>query len=105
MKLLFPKQNYNVLSLSSYTYISVRDLCIFRIGLPILLQGNMWTDPVNIQIDYRHMNVEIGTEECINGIFLAVWIRHARVFKLGLVIFTLLIKIVFTYLKALSQEN
>jgi hypothetical protein len=58
------------------------------------------------------MNVEIGTKaaqfpekECINGIFLAVWIRHVRVFKLGLVIFTLLINIVFTYLKALSQEN
>jgi hypothetical protein len=30
MKLLFPKQNYNVLSPSSYTQISVRDLyCIF----------------------------------------------------------------------------
>jgi hypothetical protein len=26
MKLLFPKQNYNVLSPSSYTHISVRDL-------------------------------------------------------------------------------
>jgi hypothetical protein len=51
MKLLFPKQNYsmwNVLSPSSYTHISVRDLYISRIGLPILLQGNMWTDPGNI---------------------------------------------------------
>jgi hypothetical protein len=48
MELLFPKQNYNVLSPSSYTRISVRDLCISRIGLPILLQGNMWTDPGNI---------------------------------------------------------
>jgi hypothetical protein len=47
MKLLFPKQNYNVLSPSSYTHISVRDLYISRIGLPILLQGNMWTDPGN----------------------------------------------------------
>ncbi len=37
-KLLFPKQNYNVLSPSSFTYISVRDLYISRIGLPILLQ-------------------------------------------------------------------
>ncbi len=34
MKLLFPKQNYNVLSLSSFTHISVRDLYISRIGLP-----------------------------------------------------------------------
>ncbi len=50
MKLLFPKQNYmyNVLSPSSYTHISVRDFYISRIGLPILLQGNMWTDPGNI---------------------------------------------------------
>jgi hypothetical protein len=48
MKLLFPKQNYNLLSPSSYTNISVRDLHISRIGLPILQQGNMWTDPGNI---------------------------------------------------------
>jgi hypothetical protein len=40
MKLIFPKQNYDVLSPSSYT---VRDLYISRIGLPS--QGNMWTDP------------------------------------------------------------
>ncbi len=39
MKLLFPKQNYNVLSPSSYTHISVRDLYISRIGLPILLHA------------------------------------------------------------------
>ncbi len=37
MKLLFPKQNYNVLSPSSYTHISVRDSYISRISLPILL--------------------------------------------------------------------
>ncbi len=48
MKLLFPKQNYNVLSLRSYTDISVRDLYISRISLPILLQGNRWTYPRNI---------------------------------------------------------
>jgi hypothetical protein len=48
MKLLFPTQNYNVLSPGSYTRISVRDLYISRIKLPILLQGNMWTDPGSI---------------------------------------------------------
>jgi hypothetical protein len=67
MKLLFPKQNYNVLSPSSYTRISVRDLDISRIGLLILLQKKMWTDPGKIQIAHRHMNVvEIGTEPRIS---------------------------------------
>jgi hypothetical protein len=57
-KLLFPKQNYNALSPSSYNHISVIDLYISRIA-------------------HRHMNVEIGTEaaqfpekEYINGIFV-----------------------------------
>jgi hypothetical protein len=28
--------------------VSVRDLYISRMGLPILLQGNLWTNPGNI---------------------------------------------------------
>ena len=48
MKLVFPIQKYNVLSPSSYTHISVRDLYISRIDLPILLQENMWPNPGNM---------------------------------------------------------
>jgi hypothetical protein len=44
INLLFPKQNYNVLSPSSYTHTPVRDLYISRIGLPILLHGNTYVD-------------------------------------------------------------
>jgi hypothetical protein len=44
---LVSKQNHNVMSPSSYTHISARDLYISRIGLPILLQENMWTVPGN----------------------------------------------------------
>ncbi len=54
---LFPKQNYNVLSPSSFTHISVRDLYIPMIGLPILLQPNMWILGI-----YKSLN----THECGN---------------------------------------
>jgi hypothetical protein len=39
MKLLFPKQNYNDLSPSSYTHISVRNLYVSRIGLKYVDQS------------------------------------------------------------------
>jgi hypothetical protein len=48
MKLLFPKHKYNVLSPKSHTHISVRNLYISRIDLPLLLQGNIWTNLGNI---------------------------------------------------------
>ena len=50
---LFPKHNYNVLPPNSYTHISVRDL-------HILLQLNMWTDPVILYINRSQ------THECGN---------------------------------------
>jgi hypothetical protein len=45
---LFPKKNYNVLSPNVRIHVSVGDLYIPRIGLPILLQPNRQTDPGNI---------------------------------------------------------
>ncbi len=52
--------------------------------------GNMWTDPGNIQIAHRHMNVEIVAEaaqfpekEYINGIAVAVQMRFTYFHKLA----------------------
>ncbi len=40
-----------------HMHVSVSDFYISTIDLPILLQENMWTNPGNIKIAYRHMNV------------------------------------------------
>jgi hypothetical protein len=61
MKLLFSKQIYYVLSPSSYTYISVRDLYISRISPPILLQG----DTVYVDRSWEYLN-RSKTHECGN---------------------------------------
>jgi hypothetical protein len=46
-----------------HIHVSVSNFYIFpRFDLPILLQENIWTDPGNIKLAHRHMNVEIGTE-------------------------------------------
>ncbi len=63
MKMLFPKQNYNVLSPSSYTHIPVRNLHISWIGMPILLQGNMWI--VDLSSEYINRS-QTQTHECGN---------------------------------------
>ena len=42
-----PKQNYNVLSPNFHIHVSVRDLYIPRIGMPILTELNRQTDPGN----------------------------------------------------------
>jgi hypothetical protein len=54
-KQIIPVPNFHV-------HVFVSDLCIATMGLPILLQENMWTGPGNIYIANRHMNVGIGTE-------------------------------------------
>jgi hypothetical protein len=80
MKLLFPKQNYNDLSPSSYTHIICERFIYFQDRSIYSAAGKyMWTNQGNIYISHRHMNVEIVSEaaqfpekEYINGIFLAV---------------------------------
>jgi hypothetical protein len=79
MKLLFPKQNYNVLPPSSYINISV-EIYIFP-GSVCLFCCREICGPILglFKIAHRHLNMEIGTEaaqfpenEYMNGIFLAV---------------------------------
>jgi hypothetical protein len=76
-KQLFSEEKLLGLSLNFHINVSVFDLYIPTIGLPILLQENMWPDTGNIKIAQRHMNVEIGIWaaqflfwEYINGISL-----------------------------------
>ncbi len=62
----------------SFIYFQDRSACS--------AQGNMWTDPGNILIAHRHVNVKIAAQfpekEYINGIFVAVYINMSRVFNI-----------------------
>ncbi len=62
--LLFPKQNYNVLSPIFHIHDSVNGLYIPRISPHLLLQPNRQTDPVNIKIAHRYMSVGLVTRPC-----------------------------------------
>jgi hypothetical protein len=48
LKQIFPEKEYRGLSPNDHIHVSVSDLYIPTIGLPILLQENRWTDPGNI---------------------------------------------------------
>jgi hypothetical protein len=44
---IFPEKKMARLSLNFHIHVSVSDLYIPTIGLPILLQEKVWTDPEN----------------------------------------------------------
>jgi hypothetical protein len=58
---VFPEKELRGLSLNFHICVSVSDLYIPTIGLPIFLQQNMQTDPGNIKIGQRNLNLGIWT--------------------------------------------
>jgi hypothetical protein len=63
LKQIFPEMKLWGLVPNSYIHVSVSDLYIPIIGMPILMQQYRWTDRGNIKIAHRYMCVEIGNWE------------------------------------------
>jgi hypothetical protein len=63
----FPEMKLAGLVPNSYIHVSVGDLYISRVGLHncYCLQQNRQTNPGNIKIAHRYMNVEIGRQNII----------------------------------------
>ncbi len=87
LKQIFPEKELRSRSPNFHIHVSVSDLYIPTMDLPILLQENIWTDPGNLINAHRRMDLEIGTEagqlpgkEYINGIFFAVYFICAACF-------------------------
>jgi hypothetical protein len=69
---LFTKHNYNVLY-PSFTYMYLWAIYIFPGSVCLfLLQPNRQTNPENISIAHRHMNVGIGNKEAAQFLFLGI---------------------------------
>ncbi len=62
---VFPEMKLRGLVPNSYIHVSVSDLYIPRIGLPIWLQQNRQTNPGNVKISHIHINVEIRRQNII----------------------------------------
>jgi hypothetical protein len=50
---------------NSYIGVSLSNLYISRIGLPIWQQKNRKTDPGNVQIAHRYMNMETVRQDIV----------------------------------------
>ncbi len=60
LKQIFLEKESRVLSPNFHIHVSVRDLYIPTIGLPFLLQENMWTDPGYTLYTNRSQTHECG---------------------------------------------